>query len=595
MKQIWKIITYSSVLWPYYVAIGFFTVVLAMLNQVQPILIKEIVDAVVDSVGGAQVSTGFIAFFVLLIFLTDVGVTLLSNVSGYLGDVMASKLKRFLSAKYYEHLLELPQAYFDRAKTGTIINRLNRTISELTRFMNMFANNLFQFIVTTIFTLIIVAYYSWPVALLLGSLYPVFLYMTAKTSASWQKHQKEINKNADIATGRFAESVSQVKAVKAYSKESDELKSFDRRFSQIVGITKRQSLGWHQRDVGRRLVLNVIFMLVYGFIFIQGVNQAITIGEMILLVQYASLIRLPLFSMSFLVDSTQRAISGSEDFFEAMDIEPEIKDKPNAKNVSLKSSRVEFKNVSFSYDGKKSVLKDISFSIEPDTKLALVGESGEGKTTISNLLLRLYDPSNGSIFIDGQDISLVKQKSLRSNIGIVFQEPALFSGTIRENIMYGKPRASDKQMISAAKAANAHDFINEFEKGYDSEIGERGLKLSGGQKQRIAIARAILKDPPVLILDEATSSLDSKAEAQVQEALTRLMKGRTTMIIAHRLSTIAHVETIVTLKKGRVDEIGTPADLSKTGGIYSKLLELQNTPPDKLKEVLGQYDLVRER
>ncbi len=595
MKQIWKIITYSSKLWPYYAGIGLLTVALALLNQAQPLLIKNIVDVVVDGIDGAEANFQSIAIFVFLIFVADASVTVVSNISGYLGDVMAAKLKKFLSIKYYEHLLELPQAYFDTEKTGTIINRLNRTISELTRFMNMLANNFFQFIVTTIFTLIIVAYFSWPVALLLGSLYPIFLYMTARTSAVWQKHQKNINENADIATGRFAESVSQVKAVKAYSNEANELRSFDRRYSNIVNITRKQSLGWHERDIARRLVLNVIFLFVYGIIFAQGVNQSITVGEMVLLVQYASLIRLPLFSMSFIVDSTQRAIAGSKDFFEAMDIQPDIKDEPGAKDLVVKSPKVEFKNVNFSYDEKKTVLKDISFAIEPDTKLALVGESGEGKTTITNLLLRLYDPTSGGIYISDENIKDVKQGSLRGNIGIVFQEPALFSGTIRENIMFGDPRASKKEMVRAAKAANADGFINEFPDAYDTEIGERGIKLSGGQKQRIAIARAILKDPPVLILDEATSSLDSRAEAQVQEALTRLMKGRTTMIIAHRLSTIAHVDKIVTLKKGSVDEVGSPKRLATTGGIYSKLLQLQNTPPDKLKEALGQYDLVGER
>ncbi len=595
MKQIWKIIAYSRELWPYYAAIGFFTVVLALLNQVQPIFIKQIVDAVVGSIEGVDVDVRSVAIFVFLIFAADVGVTLLSNVSGYLGDVMAAKLKRFLSFKYYEHLLELPQSYFDQEKTGKIINRLNRTITELTRFLNLLANNLLQFVVTTVFTLVIVAYFSWPVALLLGSLYPIFIYMTARTSMAWQRHQEAINDNADSATGRFAESISQVKAVKAYSNEGYELKNFDRRFSKIIEITKKQSLGWHQRDIGRRLVLNVIFLFIYGFIFMQGVNETLSVGEMILLIQYAALIRLPLFSMSFLVDSTQRAVAGSKDFFEAMAIEPEIKDINNANNLDIRSPKVEFRDVNFSYDKGKDVLRGISFTIEPDTKLALVGESGEGKTTISNLLLRLYDPTSGAILIDGQDIAKVKQKSLRSNIGIVFQEPALFSGTIRENIMYGKFSASEKQMIKAAKAANAHGFIKEFKDGYNTEIGEHGLKLSGGQKQRVAIARAILKDPPVLILDEATSSLDSKAEAQVQEALTRLMKGRTTMIIAHRLSTIAHVETIVTLKKGKVDEIGSPTELAKTNGIYAKLLKLQNTPPEELKQALSQYDLVRER
>ena len=594
MKQIWKVIQYSKELWPYYGAIGFFTIGLALLNQAQPLLVKEIVDEVVESIGGVEADVASIIIFVILIFVADVSVTLLSNISGYLGDIMAAKLKRLLSFKYYEHLLELPQSYFDQEKTGTIINRLNRTISELTRFMNMLANNLFQFIVTTVFTLIIVAFFSWPVALLLASLYPIFLYMTARTSVAWQEYQRGINEDSDVATGRFAESVSQVKAVKAYSREPYELKSFDRRFSKIVSTTKKQSLGWHQKDVARRLVMNLIFLLVYGFIFIQGVNQTITVGEMVLLVQYASLIRLPLFSMSFIVDSTQRAISGSNDFFEAMSIQPDIKDWPKAKSLKVSSSKVEFVDVTFAYDKNQKVLKGISFVIEPDTKVALVGESGEGKTTISNLLLRLYDPTSGGIYIDDQNIAKVKQKSLRSNIGIVFQEPALFSGTIRENIMYGRATASEVEMIAAAKAANAHDFISQFEKGYDSEIGERGLKLSGGQKQRVAIARAILKNPPILILDEATSSLDSKSEAQVQEALTRLMKGRTTMIIAHRLSTIQHVENILTLKNGKVDEFGSPADLAKSGGIYSKLLELQNTPPEKMKQALKQYDLIRD-
>src|SRR4029079_3931241 len=221
-------------------------------------------------------------------------------------------------------------------------------------------------------------------------------------------------------------------------------------------------------------------------------------------------------------------------------------------------------------------------------KVALVGESGEGKTTITNLLMRLYEPQQGSILIDGQDISKVTQSSLRSQIGVVFQDPALFSGTVYENIAYANPKASKQQVIAAAKAANADEFIAKFDKKYDTEIGERGLKLSGGQKQRIAIARALLKDAPILVWDEATSSLDSRSEAMVQEALERLMKGRTTLIIAHRLSTIQHVDEIITLRNGQVDEVGSPTELSKSGGIYAQLLKLQRGHTEATKEKLKE-------
>jgi ATP-binding cassette subfamily B protein len=311
---------------------------------------------------------------------------------------------------------------------------------------------------------------------------------------------------------------------------------------------------------------------------------------MVLLIQYAMLIRIPIFSISFLVDQSQRAISNTKDYFEAMDIKSEIIDRSGAKPLKLSAGRVEFKDVKFAYD-QTPVLKDLSFNLEPDTKLALVGESGEGKTTITSLLLRLYEAKGGAILIDGQNINDVTQTSLRANIGVVFQEPALFSGTVRENIAYSSGSASDEQISAAAKAANAHEFIIKFEKGYETEIGERGLKLSGGQKQRIAIARALLKDAPILILDEATSSLDTKSELKVQEALEHLMKGRSTLIIAHRLSTIQHVDKIVTLHGGQVDESGTPEELSRSGGIYDQLLKLQQGHTDAGSKKLKRYEI----
>jgi len=274
-----------------------------------------------------------------------------------------------------------------------------------------------------------------------------------------------------------------------------------------------------------------------------------------------------------------------------MDVVPDIKDKDSAKKLIVSSGEIVFDHVKFGYDSENAVLRDVDFHVAPDTKVALVGESGQGKTTLTNLLLRLYEVNDGQIRIDGQSVDDVTQASLRHNIGVVFQEPALFSGTIRENIAYANPNASHDDIVAAAKAANAHEFIEKLEDSYDTQIGERGLKLSGGQKQRIAIARALLKDAAILILDEATSSLDSKSEHMVQEALERLMKGRTTLIIAHRLSTIQNVDTVVTLQDGKVAEMGSPKELAESGGIYAQLLKLQGSHTAATKKKLKAFEI----
>ena len=592
MKHIWGIIKFTSSLWRYYVAVSIMTILLAAMSQVVPLLTKGAIDQITKGIHGGQANVRLVALFAFLIFLTDIGQTFFSNLSGYWGDLLAIKLKQLLSQRYYEHLLSLPQRYFDTELTGKIINRMSRGIQDIGDWIQMFSNNFLQFIFSTIFTLIIVAYYSWPVALMLALLYPIFIWMTAKTSNKWQQYQKEINEDLDIASGRFTESIGQVKVVKSFIQEIRELDFFNRKLEHAVETVKPQSRYWHQRDNLRRSILALIFFAVFMFIFVQTARGHYTIGTMVLLIQYAALIRIPIFSISFLVDRTQRAVANSKDYFEVMNEKPEIVNATGAKELIVGKGEIVFENVSFSYDRRQPVLKDINLIIEPDNKIALVGESGEGKTTLTNLLLRLYEPEKGHILIDDQDINSVTQKSLRQNIGVVFQDPALFSGTIRENIGYANPKAGQKEIIAAAKAANAHEFIEKLDKSYDAEIGERGLKLSGGQKQRIAIARALLKDAPILILDEATSSLDSKSEAMVQEALERLMKGRTTIIIAHRLSTIQHVDQIVTLQNGTIDEIGSPTQLAKSGGIYAQLLQLQQgKKTEKTEKKLKQYEI----
>jgi ATP-binding cassette subfamily B protein len=552
-----------------------------------------VVGRVIDYLKNPENNLSGLVFLVSIVFLLDAGGSFINNINGYLGDRLGAKIHKILSERYYTHLLSLPQTYFDNELSGKIINRLHRGTQQISTFINMMSNNFLQFIITTVISLFLVARINLFVAILLGLLYPIFILMTIKTSNKWMKLQSERNAALDVAVGRFSESINQVKVVKSFVQEARELAHLKKYLGRYVKIGNPQSIYWHKRDVERRLVLSVIFFGVYLLIFIQAKNGIITSGEAVTLVLLAMQIRIPIFSISFLVDHTQKAIADGRDYFEVMDIEPSITDNESAKDLKVSEGSISFQSVFFNYQEDSKVLENVSFTINPDTKVALVGESGGGKTTITNLLMRLYEPNSGTITIDGQDLALVKQQSLRDSIAVVFQDPALFSGTIRENISYSKPGATDTEIIKAAKSANAHNFIQKLEKGYDTEIGERGLKLSGGQKQRIAIARALLKDSPILVLDEATSSLDNKSEISVQDALDKLMEGRTTIIIAHRLTTIQNVDTIITLKNGKVDEIGSPKDLAKSGGIYSELLELQNhTKDETTKKKLKAFEIV---
>lgn len=589
MKSLTKIFTFASSLWRYYIVIGLFVVLLSILQLAQPVLTGRLIDLL--KVGSTS-DLRPIVILVIVLFALDAGSGLLNNINGYLGDRMSAKLHKILAEKYFTHLISLPQSYYDQELSGKIIGRLNRGTQQISQFINMFANNFLQFVISTILALVLTARYSWLVALQLASLYPVFILMTVKTSKKWQKWQVERNRALDTALGRFAESITQIKVVKSYIQESRELRYFGKYMTRFVAKGKPQSKFWHKRDVERRIVLALIFLGVYMTIFVEAARGDISSGNAVTLMLLAFQIRIPIFSISFLVDNTQRAVADSKDYFAVMDTKPSIQDIEGAEQLHVSKGTIAFENVHFAYDNNEPVLKGVTFTIKYDSKVALVGESGEGKTTITSLLMRLYEPQSGTITIDGSDISKISQRSLREQIGVVFQDPSLFSGTIRENIAYASPKASQEEIENAARAANAHEFIEKFEKGYETQIGERGLKLSGGQKQRIAIARALLKNAPILVLDEATSSLDNKSEILVQEALERLMRGRTTIIIAHRLSTIQNVDTIITLKSGAIDEVGTPKELSKSGGIYSRLLSLsKHRSGEEVRKALQEFDL----
>ncbi len=597
MSDIFRIIRYTWELKRYYLATAVFVVVVALLNQANPFLLKFLVDAIVKRASGQPVETAYFGVLLGLLFTAGILISLITNVQGYIGDLLGAKLQTLLSQRYYDHLLELPLEFYDNAITGGITSKLERSITGISQLIQAMANNFIGFFLTSAFTLVILARYSPLVALLLAVLFPLYIWLTTRTSRSWQNKQVGINRDTDEANGRFVEAIGNIRVVKSFVYERAESSFFARARRSIEGQTRVQSKQWHRDDVGRGLSLNLIFFAIYAIIIAQALNGSFgplqeSIGTVVLMLQLSLQAQFPLFASSFVVDQIQRAAADSKDFFAVMDLAPTITDAEGAAELEVTAGRVDYRDVSFHYHGGQPVLSHVSFTIEPGTKLALVGESGEGKTTVANLLLRFYELSEGQITIDGTDIRDVSQSSLRANVGVVFQEPALFSGTVTENITYGQSAFTTDQVVDAARAANAHDFIERLPQGFHTQIGERGVKLSGGQKQRIAIARALMKDPPILLLDEATSSLDSKAEREVQGALERLMHGRTTLIIAHRLSTIQNVDMIVGLRHGAVAEVGSPAELAEGEGIYAELLRLQ-APTTANKAKLKEYDIAR--
>lgn len=611
VRSLIRLLGVGRELWPFYLGITLASVATAALTLLVPFITKLATDDIVAMGAGRGPDVSALIWLAAALLGVELANTVLSNVGGYLGDLMSVRLKAILSSRYYTKLLSLPQRYFDSELTGTIINRLTRSIGETSQFMQMFANTFLPMLLTVIATLVITASYSGALALLLIVIYPLFMWLTTLTSRRWQLLEQLKNEHFDIAGGRFAEAVGQMRVVKSYTSELRELSLFNRHYRAAADLTRGQSSYWHLMDVLRRGALNLIFFAIYAIIFVQTANGAFSLGSMVLLLQLVAMAKQPVQMMSYLVDSSQRAIAGSVSYFEAIDELPEPRTAiGDADALTFATPHVDaavlprepwparpdadaivYDHVSFAYEEGADVLDDITFAVRQGERIAFVGESGGGKTTLVNLLLGLYRPHVGQISLLGTPVNDIPLGRLRAEIGVVFQDSSLFSGTIRENIAYGRPDASDFEVREAARRANALSFIEKLPEGLDCEIGERGIKLSGGQKQRIAVARALLKDAPILVLDEATSALDTKAERQVQAGLEELMAGRTTLIIAHRLSTISSVDRIVTLRDGRIDEIGTPDELARSGGIYAELLALQASATKTDRRRLQAFDI----
>ncbi len=582
MRSLTRILRFTGSLWKYYLGVVASATVVAVTALAVPFLIGKATDTAVSGlhVPGHHITT--ILWLAAGLLALDLLNSAMTNINGWLGDVMSARMRQILSSRYFAKLLSLPQSWFDEELTGSITSKLSRSITNVTDFAKAFANNFFTLLLTTAAVLVISAWYYWPLTVLLGIIFPVYVWLTALTSRHWQARQQLINEHIDTAGGRFQEVISQIRVVKSFVTERSEQRGFDEHYDQTVGVTKEQSTHWHLMDTLRRAVLNVVFFAIYAIIFVQTARGVFSVGNMVMLIQLMAMARQPVQQMSYIIDNAQRAVSGSKDYFEVMETRPAyapiVSGGSRPTRISIDEGRpvVAFEDVSFSYDGKDQVLDGVGFEVGRGERVALVGESGGGKSTIVNLLLGLYPAGSGTIRVGGRPTAEIPVDELRRSIGVVFQDPSLFSGTIRENIAYGAgSHVTEEELLEASRKAFADRFVHRFPNGYDTLVGERGIKLSGGQKQRISIARAILKDAPILVLDEATSALDTKSERWVQAGLESLMAGRTSLIIAHRLSTISSVDRIVTLDQGRVDEIGTPAELAASGGIYAELLALQ--------------------
>ena len=589
MKNIVSIIKISK---PVHKLLGIISILIlsaAILDLVTPILSKAIVDQIVKQTQSHHGDIGSLTFLISIAFAASLVSLVLTSISDRLGDHFAGVLRKFLTEKFYHKVLTLPQSYFDTGLSGKIINQLNRGIQSTQDFMNTASNFILPAIFQSVFTIIVLAYYNIPIAIFTFSLFPIFIVLTYYSSKKWGMYEMQKNKIEDISRGRIQEVILNMPLVKSFNNEYNEYHLVSNNLRNVNVIYAKQSKSYHVFDFFRGLSLNIILLLINIFVFYGAFRQSLTLGEVVLILQLIGQARRPLFAMSFILSRIQTAEAGSKEFMEILNYPSTEEFAQNGKVEKLKDATITFKNVSFEYEEGQKVLEDITLEIGKHEKVALVGHSGAGKSTIVSLILKFYKPTTGEVLLKNKSYNDLTHTFIRNNVALVFQENELFSSTIRENVAYGTLDATDAQIIKALKDANAYDFVSKFPKGIESEIGERGVKLSGGQKQRIQIARAILKDTPILILDEATSSLDAKSEKEVQVALENLMKNRLVIIIAHRFSTIQNVNKIIVIDNGKIVDSGDPKKLSSKPGIYSDLLHYQIEGNKKLLESFDLY------
>ena len=533
-----------------------------------PMITRNIIN---DVIPNKQIKLLFVFAIVLtLIFLIKAG---LNYFMQYWGHVVGVRMQADMRRDLFDKLQDMPNKYFDNNKTGVIMSRIINDLLDISELAHHGPEDLFISLVMLVGSFIILCTINVPLTIITFAIIPFLLFYTIHKRNKMKKAFKETRVKTGEVNATIENSISGVRVTKSFGNKSYEMEKFDKSNGIFKKAREHAYKAMAEYFSGMFFLvdmLELIVLIAAGYFTYLG---KINVGDFAAYLLYIKMFLQPIRKLINFNEMFQNGMSGLERYEEIMNEENE-KEIPNAKDLKDVKGKITIKDVTFRYDNKESILEKFNLDIEAGKMVALVGPSGGGKTTICNLIPRFYDYESGQIFIDDVDISTVTLKSLRENIGIVQQDVFLFTGTIKENIMYGNPNATDEEVIEAAKNACLHDFIMGLEDGYDTFIGERGVKLSGGQKQRISIARVFLKNPAILILDEATSALDNVTEYEIQKALEELSKDRTTLVVAHRLSTVKNSDEIVVLTDKGIEERGTHEELMKLGGVYSNLHNL---------------------
>ena len=548
-----------------------FAFLISIFDLVFPMVSREIVNQIVPA-GRMDLLVKWTIVMMILFILRYISYYIVS----YWGHVLGVYIEHDMRRDLFSHLQTLPFSYYDNTKTGHIMSRLVNDLRDITELAHHGPEDLFISLVMLIGSFIMLIRIDWRLTAIIYAFIPVIIWFTISKRKKMEESFRRVRREIADVNAQLENSISGVRVAKSFTNEDYEIEKFDINNNLFRDARKQSYKAMAEFAAGIGLMTNILNLIVISIGGYFVYRQFIDVGDLLAYMLYVNFFMQPIRRLADFIQQYQEGMTGFERFMEVMNIKPDIVDKENAVNLVDVKGDIEFKDVSFSYtNGEDRVLSDLNLSIEAGKTIAIVGPSGGGKTTLCHLIPRFYEVNEGVITVDNIDIKDIKLKSLRGNIGLVQQDVFLFTGTIADNISYGDPDKSRDEVIEAAKKARIHDFIIELPNGYDTYIGEKGVKLSGGQKQRISIARLFLKNPPILILDEATSALDNETEILIQESLEELAKNRTTLIIAHRLSTIKNADEILVLTNEGIEERGSHEELLNQDGIYAYLYNLQ--------------------
>ena len=543
------------------------SIMLSVLALAMPLVLKVVIDRVLPAKDWGLFF--LLAVILIIIYVLRFGVRM---VTGWLGTYTVTRILLDVRQQIFKHLQSLSLRFYEEYRTGKLISNVISDVALLSGLIGIVITQGQQIVTMAIVTFALF-FISWKLALIALLALPIHFLNFFLFNRVIRANSRKLQEKMSEISANLAETINGIRVVKSFAKERSECRHFFSNMRPTVDLAVKINQQGNACGGIYESLLILTYILVIGTSILL-VGNDFSVGDFVAFYTYIGVQVGPISALASQMNAVSQGLAGVQRIMKILSVIPEIKDSENARTAERFQGEIEFDHVVFQY-ADAPVLRDFSLKIKPGEKVALVGPSGCGKSTIGNLLLRFYDVNSGVIRVDGQDIRTFTQESYRNNIGVVLQEPFLFSGTIHENIAYARPTAAMEEVREAAKMANVEDFVNKMPKKYETVIGENGASLSGGQKQRIAIARAVLKNPAILLLDEATSALDTVSEKLVQQALDSLMQGRTTLIIAHRLSTIKNADKIVVLKDGKIDQLGTHDELMMQDGTYKMLYETQ--------------------